>query len=95
MIKLYFVSYLNEDGENMDLFITANSPEEALLIFRAEWELETHVGSITKAPPVNFLSDPIRIYEPCWDPTCSGVLSWHDNQSHHHGHVSLVGYVHP
>lgn len=98
MADLYILTYENDHGDNMYLLITADSPDQAVLMYRAEWadylDPDQFIGKITTGPvPENLFNEPLRIFLVQPDPHCAGVLSWHKKQPHHHGLVSLVGWL--
>lgn len=92
-LSLYLLSLNNEDDEDLDQFITADSPEAAVSMFRAQWELKQYSGPILKGAPTH--TEGLRIFLPRYDPDIAGVLSWHDTRPDHHGYVELIGYVLP
>ena len=95
-MNLYFCSSENEDGESLDLFITADSPQAAALMFRAEWadylDDDELSGPFIPSTSIPFESA-LLVYSVHPDPECAGVLSWHSREPGHHGHVKLEGYV--
>lgn len=38
-MKLYFVAADNADGESLDMFVAAETPEEAIKLWAGEWEI--------------------------------------------------------
>lgn len=38
MLKLYFITHTNDDGDNLDLFVIAHDRKEAVMLWR-EWEM--------------------------------------------------------
>ncbi len=39
-LRLYFVTYTDEDSNNMDVFVTATTPQEAFELWRLDFEID-------------------------------------------------------
>ena len=61
-MKLFFVSDINEDGDNFDLFVIANTPEEVTAVWRAHYgrddEEPQFVYRVAAVVPVGFHEKP-------------------------------------
>ena len=67
-ICLYFMVGVNEDGENIDLFVDATGEKEALRLYDHYWEE-------TLGPPYGR----VRIFQTPHPGTRPKVLQWHQD----------------
>lgn len=78
-MALYYIDAKNQDGEDVGLFVRADSPEQAFKFWK-EWEFsdETMFQTNLSTEPAGFHGDDdLRIFE-VPDTATNGIIPWHD-----------------
>lgn len=96
MPNTYFLSYDNENGDNLDLIVRASSPANAYAMWLAYFDDCGLIDPTDFAPHVtmddNISDDCIRIFEMViQDAALEGALSWHGGDQPNH--MVEVAYV--
>jgi len=83
-LNLYLLAYTTDDGDSMDFFVQAESPQEALGLYLAEGMVEDMLdgyfeGRLIEADELTLPktgADVLRIFQISTTPDVFGVLPW-------------------
>ncbi len=94
-MQLYLLGYTNDDGDSLELLITADSETAAVLMWRAEWahmiDATEFSGGMNRSMGDD---DAVRIYAVNPSPDRAGVLAWHGTEDPSYaGAVDFIGSV--